>query len=222
MRSTTAQPSIGLVFNGVWSHYVFATAPKYRDIYKLIYTHDLSNEAVEGLAALAIPFQSNHAAIAERKDVIYSVLARGGKVFVEGDTSAAWLDARWEDRPVNNYWWVTNPNNPPIAHTNFDHPIYTGLKPRHACWHTHGAYTRIPEESEIIQTNEQGEVISWQTHKFGGTLFVTTLDPIVEHGVQQISHLDNYVDKMTAWLCGITPSGAFEIDPTQYGIEEFV
>jgi hypothetical protein len=215
------QHRIGLVFNGVWSHYVFATAPKYRDIYKLIYVHDLSNDAVVGLDALVIPFQSNHDALAEQKEVLYSFLAGGGKVFVEGDSSATWLDARWEDRPVNNYWWVENPNNPPVTSTNYEHPIYAGLKPRHACWHTHGAYTLVPEGSEIVQTAENGDIISWQTTRYGGTLFATTLDPIVEHGVQQITHLDNYVDKMTTWLCGVTPTGRLEIDRAAYGIEKF-
>jgi hypothetical protein len=33
------------------------------------------------------------------------------KIVVEGDSSANWLDATWEDRPVNNYWWVDDPNN---------------------------------------------------------------------------------------------------------------
>jgi hypothetical protein len=32
-------------------------------------------------------------------------------------------------------------------------------------------------------------------NQYGGHLLVT-LDPIVEHGIQQITHLDNYVDKL--------------------------
>jgi hypothetical protein len=42
------------------------------------------------------------------KDLLYSF-----KIVVEGDSSANWLDATWEDRPVNNYWWVDDPNNSP-------------------------------------------------------------------------------------------------------------
>lgn len=209
---------IGLVFNGVWSHYAMATAPKYRDIYRLMYVYDLDDAAVAGLDALVIPFQSNQEELAARKDVLYNLLKQGKKVFVEGDSSVNWLDAQWEDRPVNNYWWVENPDKPPVSETNYDHPIYQGLTPRQACWHTHGVYVRIPDHAEVVQANAEGEVISWQTHHYGGTLFATTLDPIVEHGVQQISHLDNYVDRLTEWLSGVKPQpGRMTIDTMVYG-----
>ncbi|QJW88686.1 hypothetical protein HNV11_04490 [Spirosoma taeanense] len=210
--------TIGLIFNGVWSQYAMATAPKYRAIYKLIYVHDLSDAAVEGLEALVVPFQSNQQELARQKEVMYNFLKQGKKVFVEGDSTADWLDAQWEDRPVNNYWWVESPNNPPVSATNYNHPIYQGLTPRQACWHTHGVYTRIPAHAGIVQSNPAGEIISWETHDYGGTLFVTTLDPIVEHGVQQISHLDNYVDRLTEWLSGVKPApGRMTVDKALYG-----
>lgn len=214
----TMNTPIGLIFNGVWSHYSFAKAPKYQDFYELLYIHDLKKEMLEDKQALVIPFQSNQQAIAQHKELLYRFLAAGKKVFVEGDSSPLWLDAQWEDRPVNNFWWVKEPDNPPVAETNYEHPIYRGLKPRYACWHTHGVYTQIPEEAEIIQCNEQGEIISWQTTAFGGCLFATTLDPIVEHGVQQITHLDNYVDRLTNWLSDKKPEGPFSIESSDYGI----
>ena len=214
---------IGLIFNGVWSHYAVATAPKYRDLYELLYVHDLTAEAVANLEALAIPFQSNQQVLTEKKAIIYDFLAAGKKVFLEGDSSTAWLDAQWEDRPVNNYWWVDDPTNPPVSETNYDHPVYQGLTPRQACWHTHGVYTRVPESAEILQTNAAGDVITWQTHAYGGTLLATTLDPLVEHGVQQITHLDNYVDRLTCWLSGERPSPErMTIDAAAYGVGALV
>lgn len=210
--------SIGLIFNGVWSHYVFATAPKYREHYELLYIHDLTFEATTGLRALAIPFQTNQEAIAAKQDIIYRFLAGGGTVYVEGDSSPEWIDAQWEDRPVNNWWWVTDPNAPPVASTNHEHPVFRGLIPRHACWHTHGVYTRIPEGAEVIQTNAAGEIVTWQTRKHGGILFATTLDGIVEHGVQQIRHLDNFCDNLTEWLGGVRPeAGKLTIDQSVFG-----
>ncbi len=214
---TNNQP-IGLLFNGVWSQYTFAKAPKYRGLYRLIYVHDFSEEDLKGLKALVIPFQSNQRALAERRALIYGFLHHGGRVFVEGDSTADWLEATWEDRPVNNYWWVKNPGNPPVSKTNHTHPIYQGLSARHACWHTHGVYTSVPAHATIVQTNADDEIISWETTTYGGTLFATTLDPIVEHGVQQITHLDHYVDRLTAWLCGATPDGKFTIEAEDYGV----
>ncbi len=209
---------IGLVFNGVWSHYAFATAPKYADIYRLIYIHELTDETVDGLEALVVPFQSNQTELGRRRSVIYNLLAHGKKVFAEGDSTADWLDAVWEDRPVNNYWWVTDPHNPPVSETDFDHPVYNGLSKRHSCWHTHGAYVSIPDQAAVIQRKPDGDIITWETRKYGGVLMATTLDPIVEHGVQQITHLDHYVDSLTHWLCGIRPEGRFEVPKERYGI----
>ncbi len=214
--SNTAR--IGLIFNGVWSQYAFATAPKYRDLYRLIYVHALTDEAVAGLDALVIPFQSNQDVLAERKDVLYRFLSEGGKIAVFGDSNPDWLDAQWEDRPVNNYWWVDDPWNPPVSQTDHTHPVFRGLTPRHACWHVHGIYTRVPEGADVIQRNAQGEPISWQTDRYGGTLFASTLDPIVEHGIQQVAHLDHFCDSLTKWLCGVEPEGKFRVDDGAYGV----
>lgn len=212
---------IGLIFNGVWSQYAMATAPKYESLYQLIYVHDLPLVDLSSYDALVIPFQSHQAALVNHREHLYRFLAEGRKVAVFGDSTPQWIDAQWEDRPVDNYWWVADPNSPPIAHTNREHPVFRGLTPRHSCWHYHGVYTRVPEQAEVLQTNPQGEIITWQTNQYGGTLFVSTLDPIVEHGVQQIRHLDHFVDSLTEWLCGVRPSGRFEIPTARYGVSSW-
>jgi len=209
---------IGLIFNGVWSQYTFAKAPKYVNIFELIYVYDITPKYLSQFDALIIPFQSNQKAIVEHKDAILSFLANGKKIFMEGDAAEELFDAKWEDRPVNNYWWVTNPDNPPIAVTDYSHPVYNGLMPRHACWHTHGVYTKVPQSAQIIQQTPNGEIITWQHDILGGTVLATTLDPIVEHGIQQITHLDNYTDKLIYWLCGVQPEGKFEFVLSDFGI----
>ncbi len=100
--------------------------------------------------------------------------------------------------------------------------MYNGLSPRHSCWHTHGAYTKIPNQAKVIQKKEENDVITWETNQYGGTLLVTTLDPIVEHGIQQITHLDNYVDKLIFWLIGVKVSGKIEFPVENYGISELI
>jgi hypothetical protein len=53
-----------------------------------------------------------------------------------------------------------------------------------------------------LSKKDEKDIITWQTSQYGGILLATTLDPIVEHGIQQITHLDNYVDKLIYWLTG--------------------
>lgn len=208
---------IGLLFNGVWSQYAMATAPKYQAHYELLYIHELTAEDLRDRAALVIPFQSHQEAIFRRKDLLYQFLGEGKKIVVFGDSTPQWIDAQWEDRPVDNYWWVTDPDSPPVARTDHTHPVFAGLKPRHACWHVHGVYTRIPQEARVLQSNREGEVITWETNQYGGTLFASTLDPIVEHGIQQIRHLDHFVDSLTQWLTESRPVGQFTIPAENYG-----
>jgi len=142
---------------------------------------------------------------------------RGGKIAVFGD-SAHWIDAVWEDRPVNNYWWAEQPDRPPVAHTDFSHPLFAGLSERQACWHHHGVYTRIPDGARMLQHSESGEVICWETQAYGRHLLAGTQDPVVEHGVQQITHLDHFVDSLVTWLCGRRPTqDKMTIDREAYG-----
>ena len=189
---------IGLIFNGVWSQYAMATAPKYSQIYELIYVHELSDTQLAGFDALVIPFQSHQAAIEQQQKVLYRFLASDRKIAVFGDSTPGWIDAQWEH-----------------------HPVFRGLLPRHACWHTHGCYTRLPDQAEVIQRNGDNETITWQTTQHGGTLFVSTLDPIVEHGIQQIRHLDHFVYNLTAWLCGTRPSGPFTVPRSAYALNRW-
>lgn len=185
----------------------------------MIYVHDLPRADLAVLDALVIPFQSHQEALEANRATFYQFLSSGKKIAVFGNSTPAWLDAEWQDRPVDNYWWIADPAKPPVTETNYDHPVFCGLKPRHACWHTHGAYVRLSDHAEVIQRNAAGETITWQTREYGGVLFVSTLDPIVEQGVQQIRHLDNFVDRLTEWLCGIRPTGSFEIPKAAYGIK---
>jgi hypothetical protein len=193
-----------MIYNGVWTQQVVATAPKYRALLELLYVHDLAALDLGRYRALIVPFQNDHEALARQRDKLYALLAAGGRIAVFGD-SAHWLDARWVPRPLDNHWWKTHPTTPPVAHTRFDHPLFAGLSPRQAGFHHHGVYLRVPPQAEVLQRSDQGEVITWQTHEYGGVLLASTMDPIVEHGVQQLGHLDALVDQLIAWLCGVRP-----------------
>jgi len=200
-----AAERIGMIYNGVWSQQVVASAPKYRDFIDLLYVHELTTTALQRYQALIVPFQNDHQALAHQRDALYALLARGGHIAVFGDT-AVWLDARWVARPLDNHWWKSHPHTPPVAHTRFDHPLFAGLTPREAGFHHHGVYLALPPRAEVLQRSAQGEVITWQTDVYGGMLLASTMDPIVEHGVQQIRHLDALVDQLIEWLCGRRPA----------------
>ena len=79
-------------------------------------------------------------------------------------------------------------------------------------WYVKYIIAKIPDGATVIQRNGADEIVTWETNEYGGALLATTLDPIVEHGVQQIRHLDNYVDNLVDWLCDVRPAGRVEID----------
>ena len=199
-----AAKPIGMIYNGVWSQQVVATAPKYREFIELLYVHALDDIDFTCFAALIVPFQNDHATLAQHRAALYALLARGGRIAVFGN-SADWLDAEWVSRPLDNHWWKTHPDTPPVAHTRHDHALFSGLTSRQAGFHHHGVYLRMPPGAEVLQRSAQGEVITWQTQHYGGVLLASTMDPIVEHGVQQVGHLDALVDQLIVWLCGRRP-----------------
>lgn len=207
---------IAMLFNGVWSQYAVASAPKYREFFDLIPTHEFSAERLHGHQALLVPFQSHQQVLAERRQVVFDFLAQGRKVAVFGD-AADWIGGHWQDCPVDNTWWARQPVEPPITWTDFSHPLFAGLTERQAGWHHHGVYARIPLQARILQRSRRGEVVCWETHAHGGTLLAATSDPIVEHGVQQIRHLDHFVDQLVFWLCGRRPPPG----PLAFSAEQF-
>ncbi|CAM2068329.1 hypothetical protein SCOR_23370 [Sulfidibacter corallicola] len=204
------QKPIGLMFNGVWSQHRFAETEPYRDNYELVYTHGLTAERLAPFEVLVVPFQSNRQALSACRHLIFDWLTDGRVLAVFGDNPGDLLPATWEDRPIDNYWWKTDPTRPPIAATDRSHPLYGGLASRHGAWHHHGVYTAVPDDAWVIQRTASGEAITWQTSAFGGTLFASTKDPIVEYGVDQIRHLDHYMTAFTEWVlsCVEAPSPA--------------
>ncbi len=209
---------IAMIFNGVWSQYAVATAPKYRDWIDLVYVHDLASLVWSDYRGVIVPFQSDHATLGAHRDAIYGFLAGGGRMAVFGD-ARQWIDAEWADRPVDNHWWLTQPDRPPVQTLDFGHPLFAGLTARQAGWHHHGVYLRMPPAARVLQRSRDGEVVSWTTTEYGGELLAGTQDPIVEHGVQQIRHLDHFVDQLVTWLGGSRPSAArMSIDEADYGV----
>jgi hypothetical protein len=207
---------IALLFNGVWSHYVFARADKYAPHYELLYKDDIARLDHK---ALIVPFQTDHTHLARHRETLEAHLAKGRTIAFFGDADLTWLGAHWEHRPIDNSWWKHTPDRPPIIDTDRTHPLYAQLSVRHGGWHHHGVYTRVPDNAHIIQRSRAGEIVTWQAPVHQGLVFASTKDPIVEHGVQQIRHLDHYCDALTEWLCGVRPSGAFTINPQHFGVD---
>ncbi|CAM2009107.1 hypothetical protein [Acanthopleuribacter pedis] len=191
---------IGLVFNGVWSQHLFAEASEFKKAYELVYIHDLADIDLSGYQAVVVPFQSNGAAMHAHREQFLTYLAKGGFLALFGDHADGFLpDTQWEERHVDNTWWKNRPDQPPITWTDESHPLYGELAPRHRGWHHHGVYTQIPPGARVVQKSRADEIVTWQTDQFGGLVFASTKDPIVEHGIRQIRHLHHYVQAFTNW-----------------------
>ena len=76
----------------------------------------------------------------------------------------------------------------------------------------------MPAQAEVLQRSAQGEVITWQSLAYGGVLLASTMDPIVEHALQQVGHLDHLVDQLLWWLGGVRPAEKpLTLDPQVFG-----
>ena len=152
------------------------------------------------------------------RPLIDAFIKNGGTALFCGEPHLDWLGAHWESRPVDNTWWNRLPVEPPIPVTDRTHALYASLTDRHSGWHHHGVFTQTPSGARIIQRSKLGDVVTFELGHGKGRILATTKDPIVEHGVQQIRHLDHYCDALTRWLCGATAHGHFSIDLECYGV----
>ncbi|NJK89163.1 MAG: hypothetical protein HC923_06990 [Myxococcales bacterium] len=183
---------------------------KYRDALRVLYVHDLETEPLDRLRAVVVPFQTHHGQMRRCLPRLLHFAERGGTVVVFGD---GWLDdlgATWEPRPLDNSWWKRNPEDPPVR-TVRAHALLQTIERRSASFHHHGVYVTTPVNAETVQVSRAGEVVSWDLRLGNGRIFASTQDPIVEHGVQQIRHLDGYVSALVSWLSGDAPTGSFEL-----------
>ena len=114
-------------------------------------------------------------------------------------------------RVWSNWAFATAAEYPPISRSTDQ------LAQRHC----HGAFTALPLGAYVIQRNAAGEPITWEMAYGRSTRLVPTKDPIVEHGVQQIRHLDHYNDGLTHRLCNARPTGPFTLERHWYAVRNF-
>lgn len=192
---------IGLIFNGVWSQQLFVDATPFKQYYSLLYIHDLADIDLSAYHALVVPFQSHHGTLTALRGSLLTYCRQGGRLALFGDQPEDLLPGMcWAERHVDNTWWRTHPDQPPITWTDESHPLYGTLKPRQRAWHHHGVYTGVPAGARILQRSRDNEIVTWQTQAFGGLVFASTKDPLVEHGIFQIRHLDPYLNAFTTWI----------------------
>lgn len=202
---------IAALYNGVWSQHLVFTSEKYAPFFEEIYIGDFPNAELSGYAALYIPFQTNFDALAEHREKVEAYLNAGGTVIVEGHgDERVFPYAKWEYAPIDQDWWLTDKTNYPATIENPAHPVFKNLSMLDANWHHHGIYTVIPDTAEVLQRGRKGEIVTWvDEKKFTGKIFATTQDCVVEMGVNQITHLDNFLDSLVYWVTGEMPQGKY-------------
>lgn len=201
------------LYNGVWSQYLVYSSEKYRPFFDIVYMGDLPACDLTQYAALYIPFQSNMDGLAERREQIEEYLEAGGTVIVEGNCDERLFPfARWEHRHLDQDWWMTDKSNYPCTVENPEHPVFRNLSMYHANWHNHGVYTVVPDTAEVLQRSREGEAVTWvDERRYKGRIFATTQDALVEMGIGQIRHLDEFVDAVVEWATGRKPQGRYTL-----------
>ena len=207
--------TIAGLYNGVWSQHLVFTSEKYGPFFDLLYVADFAKADLHRHAGLYIPFQSNLDFLARHRDKVEGYIQEGGTVVLEGHGDRRLFpDTRWEHAPVDQDWWMTDKANFPCTIERPDHPVFRSLSLFDANWHHHGYYAQIPATATVLQRGRTGEIVTWSDEQRGkGRLFATTLDCIVEMGVNQITHLDPFLDALTLWITGVRPVGRYAPPP---------
>lgn len=163
---------------------VFET-PRYAGAFdRLIRPEALDAAALADVGVLVVPCRTHPERVRPHWPLLTEFLGRGGTLIAMGETfQDHWIPGvRFHGLETNYWWWLTPGADLGMDVARPDHPLMAGLGKRAVTWHQHGWYD-LPPGAEALVADGDGYAHAYvDTVSFGGTLFVTSLDPMYHHG----------------------------------------
>lgn len=160
-------------------------APRYAGVFdRLIRPEALDHAALAGVTTLVVPCRTHPERLKPHWPLLAAFLGRGGTLVAMGETfQHEWIPGvRFHGLETNYWWWLEAGADLGMTVARPDHPLMAGFTPRHVTWHRHGWYD-LPAGAEALVVDGDGQAHAYVDGvSFGGTLFVTSLDPFYHHG----------------------------------------
>lgn len=188
--------------------------PRYADYFdSLIRPEALDLAALDGVTTLIVPCRTHPQRVRPHWPLLQAFLGRGGTLIAMGETfQNEWIPGvRFHGLETNYWWWLEEGADLGMEVARPDHPLLAGFTKRHVTWHQHGWFD-LPDGAEALIVDRDGHAHAYvDTASFGGTLFVTSLDPFYHHGSgfmpSTTLFLDAFLPNLKGWAQARRPSG---------------
>jgi hypothetical protein len=188
------QKRLGLLYGGSLPEYKVISDARFNPwLAKTIYLPECSEESLADLDGLYVPEGSNHRRLQEVAGMVRAFLERGKTVLLFGDQPVAWLPGiAWEFRPALAA--------PKLTPGPVDHGFLGATPPLDQIWHHHGVL-RAPAGADTILSTEDGAGVLYVDRvSTGGTILVTTLDPLRHTGETASPQPSRFLECFLPWV----------------------
>lgn len=193
---------VAAIYGGSYQHHRGLSEPKYaRHITDPIYILDLLATDLQPFAALLIPERLHQGRLVAAREQVLAYLEGGRTVVAFGEQPRTWLPGvQWEPRPTNFWWWLEDNPRSGLEMALPEHSLFRYVTLEDATWHQHGVL-RAPAGAETpVQTADGAAVFYIDRVSSGGTLIVTTLDPLFHYGGHFMPATERFLDGFLPWL----------------------
>lgn len=195
---------LAAVYNGSAPHHRTLHEPKYnRWLSEAIYLPDLPETDLTSFDGLLIPERSHKGMLDAASETVLAYLNGGGTVLVfgGGEHPPKWVPGlNWEHHPTNYWWWLEpNPDNG-VRLAEIDHSFFDYLGVEDATWHYHGLLCPPEGAETLITLRDEGALLYIDKVSSGGTLLVSTLDPISHYGSYFMPATERFLDGFLPWV----------------------
>ena len=206
LAARPGQKRLGLLYGGSLPEYRVLADERFSPwLAKTIYVPELTEESLADLDGLYVPEGSNHRALQAASETVRAFLERGKTVLLFGDQPVAWLPGiSWEFRPALSAPKLTagpiGSNGVAGSSAASDHGFHGAVPLIDQIWHHHGILRPPAGADTLLWTEDGAGVLYVDRASTGGTLLVTTLDPLRHTGETASPQPTRFLECFLPWV----------------------
>lgn len=185
-----------------YNHHFFTNKnSKYANFFdRRIYAPELGEESLEEFDYILIASRLEARHLIPHKEKFKRYLEQGGHIISLGEVMGDYLpEVTWKEYEVNFWWWLIPEADTPLYIEEAGKTLFERLSVNDAKWHYHGAFYP-PKGAVKILSNELGESIIYKDSRYGGTLYVSSLDPDYHFGQGFMPKTEPFFDELMRWI----------------------
>ena len=192
--SAPVKKRLGVAYGGSLPEHRVIEDPRFAPWFaNTVYLPELTEESLADLDGLYVPEGSNHRRLQAVSGPVRNFLDRGGTVLMFGDHPVSWVpNITWEFRPATGA--------PKLTSGGPDLGFHEAVPLIDKIWHHHGVLRAPDGASTLLSTEDGAGVLYVDRVSTGGTLVVTTLDPMRHAGETLHPGAGRFLELFLPWV----------------------